>query len=265
MKRICFFAVLVLMAAGVLAGCGAPQESVTVVGSTSVLPFMELLADEYMRRNPDVQINIQGGGSSAGVKAVNDGTADLGMASRELTDDEKGQGIRPVVIARDGIAVIVHPGNSVGNLGLEQLQSIFSGRVVSWGALGGTGRITVVVREEGSGTRSAFDELAMGGNRVTRDAVVQGSTGAVRSTVAADPGAIGYISLAQVDKTVAALPINGVAPSAKDILSSNYVISRPFSVMTKGEPKETVSDFIRFILGPGGQSILSKEGLVVER
>lgn len=252
-----------LAVAAVLTGCEGRQNSITVAGSTSVQPFMELLAEEYMSRSPRVQINVQGGGSSAGIKAVTDGTADLGMASRRLTGDELSQGIVSTVIARDGIAVITHPDNPVDSLSLDQLRNIFSGRVTAWNAFGGSGRITVVVREEGSGTRGAFDELAMGEQAVTRDAVVLGSTGAVRAAVAGDPGAIGYISLAQADQSVKVISIDGVEPSQENVGNGRYVIARPFIIMTGGAPTDSVKRFIDFITSPDGRQILLNEGMVV--
>lgn len=264
MKRLSLFSLLTLALVLIVTGCGGPRKSLTVAGSTSVQPFMELLAEEFMNRNPGVQINVQGGGSSAGVKAVLDRTADIGMASRELTPSEVSGGVVPIVIARDGIAIIVNPQNAVSGMTIEQLREIFAGRLVSWKALEGDGSVVVVVREEGSGTRTAFDELAMGEQPVTKNAVVQGSTGAVRTAVAGDPNAIGYISLAQVDRTVRAVEIDGIPATEQNIAAGKYKIARPFNVLTKGPASELAQAFINFILSADGKSILAKEGLIVQ-
>lgn len=263
-KRLSFWVGLTLVLALFVTGCGGPRKSLTIAGSTSVQPFMEMLAEEFMNRNPGVQINVQGGGSSAGIKAVSDGTADIGMASRELTPSEVSGGVVPVTIARDGIAVIVHPQNVVSGMTIEQLREVFAGRLVSWKALEGGGSVVVVVREEGSGTRSAFDELVMGEQLVTKNAVVQGSTGAVRTAVAGDPNAIGYISLAQVDKTVKAVAIGGVPATEQNIAAGTYKIARPFNVLTKGPAAGLAQTFIDFILSADGKKILAAEGLIVQ-
>lgn len=255
-------AVLVLM--GILSGCGEPSSSLTVAGSTSIQPFMELLAEEYMSRNPGAQINVQGGGSSSGIRAALDGTVEVGMASRELVSEELRAGAVPVVIARDGIAIVVHPDNPVKTLTLQQIQDLFSGKASDWSSFGGSGTIVVVMREEGSGTRGAFDDLVLENGTPTKNAVVQGSTGAVRATVAGDVNAIGYISLAQVDDTVRILPVNGVAPTIATILDGTYAIARPFNIVTKEKAMGEAQKFIDFIMSTDGQKILADEGLIVQ-
>lgn len=254
---------VLVMSTGVQAA-NAVSGKLTVAGSTSVYPFMELLANAYMQKYPKVQINVQGGGSGVGIKAAVSGTADIGMSSRELKDSEVKEGLVPTEICRDGIAVILHPANPVKDMTIEQLKGIFAGQTADWGALGFKGKITVINREEGSGTRGAFEELVMGGVPLTKDSVVQASTGAVRSAVAADPQAIGYISMAQVDKTVRAAKVHGVLPNVKDILNGTYKIQRPFLLVSKGKPQGLAKNFIAFILSREGQKILAAEGLVVK-
>lgn len=263
MKRILVLMVSVLVLSLGVVGCGRQTGSLTVVGSTSVQPFMELLAEKYQSENPDIQINVQGGGSSAGVKSVIDGIADLGMASREIKDSELAEGVTPVVIARDGIAIVVHPDNMVGDLTLEQIRFVFAGEITSWEAFGGFGGIVVVMREEGSGTRGAFEEIVMDRVEVTKDSIVQGSTGAVMSAVAGEPNAIGYISLANANENVKVLNVNGAEATNDNILNGSYPIARPFIACTKGEVTGITKDFIDFILGEVGQQVLADEGLVV--
>lgn len=265
----------VLVLAGVLAGgyrkslkpSGAqPRESITVAGSTSVQPFAEALAEEFMKKHPDVLINVQGGGSSAGARAALTGVAQIGTLSRELKPDE--MRLKPIVIARDAIAVIVHPSNPMKNLSMSQIREIFSGKLTKWSGISLTDvdrEIHVITREEGSGTRGAFDELVMGTGEVTPRAVVQDSNGSVRETVADDPGAIGYISLGLVDRRVKALAIDGIAATRQNVLNGKYRIVRPFLFVVMEEPRGEIKDFIDFVLGPEGQTLLASEGLIPAR
>jgi phosphate transport system substrate-binding protein len=225
-------------------------------------PFAELLAERYMAEHPhSPPINVQGGGSSAGVQAALSGSAEIGMSSRWLREEEKG--LEAMVMAWDAIAIIVHPSNSLSDLTLEQVREIFAGRVDNWSSLGGEERpITVVTREEGSGTRGAFEELAMGEERITLSALRQDSNGAVRVMVAGDPGAIGYISLGIVDERVKVLSIEGVRPSPEMVRRGEYGLVRPFLFLVKGKPQGLAKEFIDYVLSPQGQEILEGEGLV---
>lgn len=158
--------VIFLLAGLLLSACGAAGETGTlsITGSTTVQPLAEKLAESFMSSNPDIQIDVQGGGSSVGVKAAGEGTSDIGMASREVKDEELAQfkNMQVHVIARDGIAIVVNPENSVNDLSLDQIRDIFSGKIVNWSEVGGAdAAITVVAREEGSGTRDAFMEMVM--------------------------------------------------------------------------------------------------------
>jgi len=187
-----------LVSTGLLlfSGCSQAQKAhrIIVAGSTSVQPFAEILAEEYMKLHPDISIDIQGGGSSSGIKAAQSGTAAIGMSSRDLKGDE--QSLWSAEIARDGLAIIVHPDNPVDQLTRAQVQDIYIKAVDNWAQLGGQdGNIHLFTREEGSGTRDAFVSLAMNNADITPKAMVQDSNGAVRQLVGDDPGAIGYISL----------------------------------------------------------------------
>ncbi|MGE5588179.1 MAG: phosphate ABC transporter substrate-binding protein [Clostridia bacterium] len=257
---------LVLASAGCGARPGQPApgaggRSLTVAGSTSVQPFAELLANEFMTTHPGIAVSVQGGGSSAGARAALTGVAQIGMLSRELKAEE--QSLRPVVIARDAIAVIVHPSNPIDDLTTSQIRDIFAGRVTNWSQVGGPNhRIDVVSREEGSGTRGSFDEIVMGESEVTPAAVVQDSNGAVRETVAGDPAAVGYISLGLVDSRVKGVRVSGVAPSVSNVENGTYRIVRPFIFATRGAPSPHAQEFIDFALSSTGQKLLESEGLV---
>jgi phosphate transport system substrate-binding protein len=235
--------------------------SITLAGSTSVQPFAELLADEYMNEGRSVIINVQGGGSSAGGRAVLSGVAEIGMLSRELQGDEKA--LIPTVIAYDAIAIIVHPSNPWDNLDVPEIRSIFSAETPNWPDIGGKPhKIHVVAREEGSGTRGAFDEIIMGDTEVTPGAIIQDSNGAVREIVAGDPFAIGYISLGLVDKRVKAIAISGTPPSINAVAERTYKLTRPMILAVQENPKKEVIDFLDFCLSEKAQEMLAQEGLV---
>lgn len=169
-----------------------------------------------MEKHPGSSINVQGGGSSAGIQAAQSGAADIGMSSRELKLEEKG--LLEIVVAWDGLAIIVHPKNPVDRLTLVEVQNIFAGNIKNWASVGGPERdIHVVTREEGSGTRGAFQEMVMGRARIFKGAVVQDSNGTVREIVAHDPSSIGYISLGLVNDRVKAIRLDGVEASPENI------------------------------------------------
>ena len=239
-------------------GAGA----VTMAGSTSVQPFAEQWAEKYQEKNPDVKITVQGGGSTAGIKAVVDGAAQIGTCSRELHDDEKAN-VHAVVVALDGQTIIVHSSNTVDDLKVDQVRDIYLGKISNWKEVGGPDKkITVVTRENGSGSRGAFEELVMGkGNQIMAAALVQDSQGAVKQMVSSDASAIGYVSHGVVDASVKGLKINGIAPGAETIKNKTYPIVRPFLFLTKGEPTGAVKGFIDWVVGPEGQALGAKAGL----
>lgn len=190
----------------VLAGSGGGQEeTITIVGSTSVQPVAEKLATEYMKKNSSVKITVQGGGSSVGIKSVQDGTADIGTSSKSLDADES-TGLTQDEIGLDGIAIVVNKDNNISGLTTEQVKGIFTGEITNWNEVGGSdAEINVITREEGSGTRDAVQEIVMGGKNVSfvDGAIVQSSTEAVQQAVAQDPNAIGFMSYAAVSDTKA--------------------------------------------------------------
>lgn len=255
------------------AGCrGASRNAITVAGSTSVEPFAELLAEHYMAARPGVEISVQGGGSSAGIRACQSHICAIGMTSRELQPAESA--LTQIPIAHDAIALIVNARNPVKRLTLAQARDIFAGRVRNWRDLGGPDlRITAITREEGSGTRASFEEKVMTAglyrgkeskpNPVSfaPDALVQDSNGAVREIVASDPAAIGYISSGLVDGRVAAVAVEGVLPTEAAIHRGRYPIVRQFLFLTNGEATGTTKAFICYVLSDSGQRLLAEEGL----
>lgn len=254
------FLLSILMAVG----CQRSKAGITVAGSTSVEPFAELLAEEYMIRHPQSHIYVQGGGSSAGIEAVRTKAAHIGMSSRSLIGTEKS--LYAVTIARDAIAVIVHPKNPITDLPIIKVREIFSGRIKNWKELGGWDKaIILVTREEGSGTREAFQKLLMGEEEIALEALVQDSNGAIRQVVAGDPNAIGYISLGLVNERVKALRISGTDPNLENIENGRYHLVRPFLFVFNEEPSGEARFFLDFVLSPEAQKLLAREGLVPAR
>jgi len=252
-----------------LLSCGVPSQdapsggnsTVTIAGSTSVMPFSEKLAEHFKIEQPRITVDVQAGGSSAGIQACINKTVDIGMSSRDLKGDELV--LRAITICHDGIALIVHPRNPLKDISLEKIRDIYSGRIKNWKELGWKDRnIDCVTREEGSGTRGAFEELVMGKTEIHDSIMVQDSNGSVREVVATDPYAIGYISLGVVDSRVRALSVGGVAATRKNIQAKKYGIVRPFLYLTSGEPSASARLFIDFVLSKEGQRILKKEGLI---
>ena len=263
-KKLSLFLALALMV-GMLAGCGGTSNDTTdtntndtttttpntdqtgnetepttdslsgVVntdGSTSMADVMAVLQESFKELYPDVTANYSGTGSGAGVEAALSGTADIGLASRALKDEEKAEGAVENIIALDGVAVVVNPANGVEDLSVEDIAKIFTGEITNWGELGGEDlEIAVLGREDGSGTRTAFEEIVgVEGTCVYKNEY--GSTGDVIGNVASNPNAIGYASLSAVDDTVKAVKVNGVAPSEETVKDGTYEIQRPFVMVT---------------------------------
>jgi phosphate transport system substrate-binding protein len=237
------------------------KHTITIAGSTSVMPFTEKLAEHFMVDHKNFIVDVQGGGSTAGIQATINNTVEIGMSSRQLKDQEKK--LNTITICYDGIAVVVHPENPVRQLDMDKIRQIFSGGISNWRQLGWVDRkIDAVSREEGSGTRGAFEDLVMKGKEIDDGTMVQDSNGSVKEVVATDPYAIGYISMGLVDKKVQPVAINSVKPSIKTIKSGRYKLVRPFLYVTNGELDTRSKQFVDYVLSKEGQKILKNEGLV---
>ncbi len=245
------------------ASCSRSRRNlVTLAGSTAFQPFAEKLAEIYLAENQGVQVNVQGGGSAVGIQSALSGTADIGMADL-LSLPDTAKSLTQIVVARDGIAIVVNPKNSVTSLSAEQAKDVFSGKINNWKDLGGDfAGIMVISREEGSGTRRSFDKLVLGAERITENALFQDSNGTVREAVASDPNAIGYVSIGLVNDAVKAVKYAGVNPSHENVKKGSYPLARPVYFLTKPEVKPQVKAFIDFVMSPKSQSVLEKEGLV---
>ncbi len=243
-------------------GADVGAAPVVLAGSTSVLPFAERWAELY----GGGKVTVQAGGSTAGIRAARDGTADIGMSSRALRGDEAA-GLIATPVARDGVAIIVHEDNVVRALSLAQLREIYAGRVRRWRDVGGTDDpITVITREAGSGTRDMFEELVMGaGQSIAPHALVTAYSGGLRKMVAEDRHAIGYVTFSQVSGGARALAIDGVTPAEPTIASGGYLLQRPFLFITRGAPSPAAASFLAFVLSTEGQQMARREGLAAVR
>ena len=234
-----------------------------VAGSTTVLPIAEECARVFMENNPGSKIYVSGGGSSHGVKAVADGTINIGDASRDMKDSERASypDLVTHAIAKDGVAIVVHPESPVNGLTMQELRSIYTGEITNWLDLGGEdAEIMVVSREEGSGTRDCFEQavLAPTKEEITDHAIIQDSNGKTRTTVAGNKHAIGFLSLGYVNSDIRAVSLDGTDPTIGNIRSGDYAISRTLWMITDGAPDADEQTFIDFVLSEDGQGIVSE-------
>jgi phosphate transport system substrate-binding protein len=254
--------VLIIIVGAYMVFAGQNNNKITIVGSTSVQPVAQSLATAYMKEHPNVKIEVQGGGTAVGLKSVSDGTANIGTASESLQSNQT-TGLTSYALGQDGIVAIVNNNNTVKGLTSAQLKGIFTGNTTNWNQVGGSnGKIDVIVREVGSGTRVAFASLVLDNSSYVGSAIVQTSTGAVQQAVNQDPNAIGFISFASLNNKTTALTFNGVTCSAATIANGSYTIQRPFTFLTKGAAKGTTLDFINWVMGPEGQAILNNNSIV---
>lgn len=254
--------ILIIIIAVYSVGSGSNYERVEIAGSTSVQPVAEKLANQYMKEHPDVRIDVMGGGSGLGIRSVSQNIIDIGTSSRALKSNEK-TGLNDYTIGKEGIVVAVNLENPVSTLTKDQLKKIFSGNITNWKEVGGNdAKINLVIREDGSGTRGAFESMIMNKTKVKSDAIVQTSTESVKLAVKQDPNAIGYVSLAHMSSDVKAINVDGVYPSVETIKNGSYKLQTPFLFITNGEPKGKVKEFIDWGLGPEGQKIVQEEKIV---
>ena len=255
MKKTLAFVLTAVMSLSLLAGCGSktaapdstnndqPQQqtekklsgSVSTNGSTSMEKVIGALSEQFMADNSGVSVTYDPTGSGAGIEAASNGSADIGLASRALKDEEKAGGLTETVVALDGIAVIVNAGSKVEDLSVEQIAKIFTGEITDWSEVGGeAGKISCIGREAGSGTRDGFESITGTKDACKLDQELT-STGGVIEAVAGNANAIGYASLSAVEgkDTVKAVTVGGVACTEETVLDGSYAIQRPFVLVTK--------------------------------
>ena len=271
MKRTLSFLVILFF----LAACGQSQSTpptptedtltgkLTFAGSTTMQPLVARLGDEFRSVHPHVTLDIAAGGSAVGIKAIHDGTTDIGMTSRALTTDEA-QGINQYQVAIDVLALVVHPANPVKNLSLAQLQDIYMGRIINWKNLGGPDLVIVPVqRETSSGSRGAFDELVLQNKTATADKLITTATaGDEAANVANNPGAIGYIGFGNMDSTIKVITINGILPTQATALDHSYPLTRPLIFMSGPLSQPLAQTFIDYALSAQGQKSVQDLGWV---
>ena len=239
--------------------------SITMAGSTSMEKLANALSEVFMEKYPNVSMQAEFTGSSAGIEALLAGQADIGNVSRELKAEELEKGVVSNVVAIDGIAVIKDNANAVAYLTKQQLTDIYTGTITNWSELGGENQpIVVIGREAGSGTRGAFEEI-LGVEDACAYSNELDSTGAVVAKVASTPGAIGYVSLDVLDDTVTPFSLEGVEPTAENIKAGDYFLSRPFVMATLGEiseQNELVQATFDLIYSEEGSALVEAVGLI---
>ena len=248
------------------AGCVSTDETetISIAGSTTVLPVAQAVAEEYMAQHSNADIQVSGGGSGVGATSAIEGTADIGMLSRELKSSEKdGNNLQEFVVGRDGIALVGHPSNTVSDLTLEQVKAIYQGEITNWKDVGGSdSEIVLIGRDSSSGTREFFTEFVLNKEESAKEMQELNSNGAVAKAVSMTPGAIGYVSLEYVDDSLKAFSIGGVEPTVENVVSGVYEINRPLLMITNGEPTGLTAEYLEFILSAEGQQILEDNGFI---
>lgn len=263
MKKIISLFALAIALVCVLTACGGNKEAVTTDGSTSMNKVIGALGEAF-QSDSGTTVTYNATGSGAGIQAVLEGRCDIGLASRELKDEEKAKGLEGTVLAYDGIAIIVNPENPVNDLDLETIAKIYTGEIKNWKEIGGNdAEIVLIGREAGSGTRDGFESITGTEDKCAYRQELT-STGDVITTVASNPNAIGYASLASVKDTVKALKIDGVTASEETIKNGTYVVQRPFVLVTKTDVtlSESAQSFFNFITSEAAQGIIIEAGVV---
>jgi len=263
-------AVIVIGAALFLIANGAWAGSISIKGSTTVLPIAQKVSEAYMAQNPAVKITIEGGGSGNGIKAIIDGLADVANSSRFIKSSEvamaveKGRYPVPFAVAYDCIVPVVHPDNPLSNISLEQLKRIYMGQVKNWKEIGGAdGPVVVISRDTSSGTYEVWSEQVLQGERVFPGALLQASNGAIVQAVSRNRNAIGYIGIGYINREVKALTVNNVLGTPETTLNGTYPVSRALYMFTQGWPKGETLSFINFVLHPQkGQKFVAEAGFV---
>lgn len=254
---------------GIFAGCNAAKDSkesaqtVSTDGSTSMEKVIGYLSESYMADNKNVTVTYNPTGSGAGIQAVAEGRCDIGLASRNLKDEEKAN-LDETVVAIDGIAVIVNKENPVTDLTIEQIAAVYKGEITNWKELGGADApIVLIGREAASGTRDGFESIT-GTEDLCKYSQELTSTGDVVQTVSSNPNAIGYASLASVGDTVKAIKVEGVTPTTETIQNGEYKIQRNFVFVTRANEKlsESAQAFFDFAVNDQADDLIVKAGAV---
>lgn len=265
MKKFVILITIVSLMLTAMTGCGKTVSgSVSTDGSTSMEKVIGALGEAFEGNNSGVTFTYNPTGSGSGVTAVAEGRCDIGLSSRNLKDEEKAQGLTETILALDGIAVIVNTDNPVNDLDLETISRIYRGEITNWQDIGGNDlEIVLIGREAGSGTRDGFESIT-DTEDVCKYRQELTSTGDVITTVAGNPAAIGYASLASVKETVKALSVSGIMPTEETVKDGSYVVQRPFVLVTRSnvELSEAAQKFFDYITSSEANEIISSAGAV---
>ena len=263
MKKLICIVLSAALALSLVACGGKETASVSTDGSTSMQKVINALGEAFME-DTGANFTYNATGSGTGIKAVKDGTCDIGLSSRYLKDSEKAEGLQETILAIDGIAIIVHTKNAVADLTVEQIAAIFKGEINNWSEVGGEdAEVVCIGREESSGTRDGFESITdTEGTCAYRQELT--SNGAVLTAVAENPNTIGYVSLSSVKDTVKAISVGGVTPSEESIKDGSYAVQRPFILVTKEgvNLSETAEEFFEFATSSAAHEIITAAGVV---
>lgn len=248
----------------------AAKDEIVINGSTTVLPVMQKVSEDFMAAHPNVDISLSGGGSGNGIKALNDGLCQVAMSSRDMKSNEKelakSKGIDPVrtAVAVDALVPVVHPSNPAANLSADQLRDIYIGTITNWKELGGAdAKIVIISRDTSSGTYETWEEMIMKKQKVSPAALLQASNGAVVQAVSKNKNAIGYVGFGYLDKSVKALKVNGLEATPATALSREWPIARELYIFTNGQPQGAVKQLVEYILDPmKGQKAVLEVGFI---
>ena len=263
MKKMISLLTAAVMLVCALTACGGKKDTVATDGSTSMNKVIGALGEAF-EAETGITVTYNATGSGAGIQAVLEGRCDIGLASRNLKDEEKANGLEGTILAYDGIAIIVNPNNPVSDLSVETIAKIYTGEIKNWKEIGGNdAEIVLIGREAGSGTRDGFESITDTEDKCQYRQELT-STGDVITTVASNPAAIGYASLASVKDTVKALTVDGVAASEATIKDGSYVVQRPFVLVTKKNAKlsESAQKFFDYITSDAANEIIIAAGVV---
>lgn len=269
MNRILSAFALVLLSASL--AVAAPLDSfkgqkgtLDIAGGTAHIPVMKKAAEAIMSANPDIRITVAGGGSGVGVQKVGEGLVQIGNTGRALKDSEVAKyGLETFPFAIDGVAVAVNPSNKVTALSKQQVKDVFAGKITNWKELGGNDApISLYVREDGSGTRETFEERALDKGTSVQSANVVNSNGAMKTAIAQDPNAIGYVGIGHLDSSIRGVTVDGMVPSQKNASDGTYTITRLLYMNTKGKPQGLTALFIDYIYSEDGKAFTASSGYI---
>lgn len=264
MKKVLSVILVAILALTALVSCGKKEGAVSTDGSTSMQKVISALGEQFEKDNSGAKFTYNPTGSGSGIAAVSEGRCDIGLSSRALKDDEKAGGLHETILALDGIAIIVNPSNSVSDLSVDTIAKIYTGEITNWKDVGGNdAKIVLIGREAGSGTRDGFESITDTKDKCKYRQELT-STGDVITTVAGNPDAIGYASLASIKDNVKALTVEGVTPTEETVKNGTYRIQRPFVLVTKDGTKlsETAQKFFGFATSKDAAGIISAAGAV---